>query len=88
MVGISLINFYGKCGVIGKCEEIFEYIRKYEFDTFVSETSIWNAMIHAYGRNGNIENVKDLYNEMINENGIMSDCQTYIMLLNAYTNYN
>ncbi len=82
---ISLIHFYGKCGVIEKCEEIFEYIRKNEWDKLISEIAIWNAMIHAFGRNGIIENVKDLYNKMI-EIGIVFDCQTYIVLLNAYTN--
>ena len=75
-IKISLINMYGKCGMIDICKEIF-YSNIEEQDI-----SIWNAMINAYGINGDIKNSRNLLNEMKNKK-IMPDLKTFISLIHS-----
>lgn len=79
----GLINMYGKCGQLVVCEQIFDDIKQHETDKYHKETVIWNAMIHAYGRNGDIDKAQKLYHKMKNEIGVDVDSKTYILLLNA-----
>ena len=71
-----LISFYGKCGVLGRCEDIF--------DVNSSEISLWNAMLTANGRNGNIERTQELYDVMTLQIGLVPDTQTYIAIISAF----
>ena len=72
----TLINFYGKSGQLDNCWKIFgdEKLEK--------ETSTWNAMIHALGRNGQIDRAMEMYRNM-DSCGVGVDGKTYIALLNA-----
>ena len=79
-IKINLINFYGKCGYIKQAEKIFYDEILINKNCF--EISIWNAMIKAYGINGDIKNAKNLLNKM-KKNNINKDRKTYIILLNA-----
>ena len=60
-----LISLYGKCGKLETAEGIFEDIKTREPVKYRSNISIWNAMIHAFGRNGNVERAKRLYHDAI-----------------------
>ena len=60
-----LISMYGKCGKLEIAEAIFEGIKRREPVKYRSNISIWNAMIHAFGRNGDVERAKALYYEAI-----------------------
>eukprot|EP01083_Nonionella_stella_P133185 404886_1 len=84
VVQMNLIQLYGKCGYLEKCDELFDEIRTYQPDIYHGETSIWNAMIHSYGRNGNLPKVKELYESMMQETNLCPDRQTYIDMLNTH----
>ena len=83
-VQINLINMYGKCGKFEECDKIFDDIRSEETEKFKNEIIIWNAMIHAYGRNGRLSKVKQIY-ELLMEIGVIPNRKTYELLINAYS---
>lgn len=74
-IQITLINMYGKCGMLHICDEIFDKSNK--------EIGIWNAIIYAYGRNGDIIKAKQLFDTMRNESKLRGDYRTFIVLINA-----
>ena len=57
------------------CEELFESGTN-------ADVTIWNAMINAYGINGELMKAKDLLNDM-REKGIMPDSKTFISLIHC-----
>eukprot|EP01083_Nonionella_stella_P122369 368145_1 len=76
-IKMNLINFYGKCGMIQRCETIFNHEHYYH-------VGIWNAMLRAYGRNGDIQNTKTLFDAMKKEQiDIDPDVKTYAIVMNA-----
>eukprot|EP01083_Nonionella_stella_P021348 59223_1 len=54
IVEMNLINMYSKCGMLDIAEDIFNAIRN-------PDISIWNAMIHGFGKIGNLHKAKQLY---------------------------
>lgn len=82
-IQITLINMYGKCGILNKCDEIYNKIKLNEYNKYLSEIGIWNAMINAYGRNGNIDYAKELFDIMKLETKLNGDFRTFIVLINA-----
>ena len=80
---ISLINFYGKCSMLSICEEIIGEIENNEPQKYRTEIGIWNAMIHAFGRNGDLERVHAIYERICDELECEPDRKTFILMLNA-----
>ena len=80
---ISLINFYGKCSMLSICEEMVDEIESSEPDKYRTEIGIWNAMIHSFGRNGDLQRVDAIYAKIRNELECEPDRKTYILMLNA-----
>ena len=46
-IQVNLINFYGKCGVLSVCREIFAGIEANEREKYLTGIRIWNAWIFA-----------------------------------------
>ena len=76
VVQCNLINLYGKCGMMEHCWSMFEGIEQ-------RPIAVWNAMLHALGRNGDMDGVHRLRERMQSESGLVSDAKTYAVLLNA-----
>eukprot|EP01083_Nonionella_stella_P213419 769793_1 len=81
-VQINLINMFGKCGMMELCEEILNEIKTNEYHKYISEIGIWNAIIKSFGRNGNIDKVKEMWDEL--QRYIVPGVSTYIIVINAY----
>eukprot|EP01084_Bolivina_argentea_P279597 478012_1 len=84
-IQINLINLYGKCAMLNVCDEIFNDIKQYEYDKYLSQIKIWNAMIKAYGRNGNHIKATEILNEMKIKTILSPDNQMLKTLINAYS---
>ena len=91
-VQTNLINMYGKCGMMDKCEEIFQDIdknkkmnknKRYKYDKHDNNMALWNAMIHSYGRNGFVDKSIELCHKMEYKNRLKPDSNTYAIILNA-----
>ena len=83
-IQINLINMYGKCGMLDKSQEIFDDIKRNEYNNKYSiNTQIWNAIIHTYGRNNYVDKSMELYHKMKDDIGLKPDNNTYKILLNA-----
>ena len=80
---ISMINFYGKCSRLSICEEIVDEIELREPTKYRTEIGIWNAMIHGFGRNGDIDRVHAIYRAVRNELDCDPDRKTFILMLSA-----
>eukprot|EP01083_Nonionella_stella_P005605 16231_1 len=74
MIQTHLIHMYGKSGMLDECSRIFDQTK--------SEISIWNAMIHAYGRNGDVANAEDVFQRM---DVVKPDSKTYKLLISSYS---
>eukprot|EP01083_Nonionella_stella_P236131 829607_1 len=80
---ISLIHFYGKCGMLQLCFDLFDEIKANESHKYCTQIGIWNAMIAASGRNGQMQNVNHIYETLRTETAMKPDKKTFIALLNA-----
>ena len=75
---ISLINMYSEFGMLDICMDIFNEYGKFK------ELEIWNTMIHAVVKNGDIKHVKNLYDGIKNEQLLDNlSCNTYSIMINA-----
>ena len=84
-IQVHLINLYGKCGRLEECEGIFDGVRgDEERGGYLKEIRIWNAMIKAYGRNGDPQRGKALLDEMRRETELVPDNQIWKTLIIAY----
>ena len=83
-VQINLIDFYGKCGMMDCAESVFLDVRKGESDKYRGEIGIWNAMIKAHGRNGQMDAAKRILDAMRRDSELSPDRKTYLILLNGY----
>eukprot|EP01083_Nonionella_stella_P155451 502167_1 len=79
-IQINLINLYGKCGMLGTCDEIFD-----GSDNAAKDIRIWNAIMKAYGRNGDAIKAKQILNEMMCCGELKPDSQMFKTLINAYS---
>ncbi|KAA8546054.1 hypothetical protein F0562_020495 [Nyssa sinensis] len=78
----SLIEMYGKCGLVKKAREVFnmagfgrEIVRK-------SDVVLWTSMLGVYGRNGHFKEVIELYKEMLMD-GIRPDEVAFLTVISA-----
>ena len=86
-IQIHLINMYGKCGMLQFADEILQDIKDNECYKYMTEIGIWNAMIHAYGRNGDLTKVMEFYDIINEEYGLRPNRKTFILLINACSHY-
>eukprot|EP01083_Nonionella_stella_P028886 79610_1 len=70
----GLIDMFGKCGMIEVCQQILSDSKR--------GIAVLNAMIMAFGRNGDVESAKQFYDTNIKPLNI-ADRQTFIYLLNS-----
>ena len=82
-IQVTLINFYGKCGILNECDDIFQHIKIEQYDRYCTEIGIWNSMIHAHGRNGDIIGAKNIFEIMKQNTNLSGDFRTFIVLINA-----
>jgi len=61
---IALINFYGKCAMLSECERI---AADADADDSDLDVRIGNALIHAFGRNGQIAKCEQIFDRMLGE---------------------
>eukprot|EP01083_Nonionella_stella_P004631 13445_1 len=80
---ICLIGMYGKCGQLDACKAIVNEFKRADFKQYRSEIRVWNAMIHAFGRNGDIKDAMKTYYIMTDGIGLIADYKTFIVLLNS-----
>ena len=75
VVASSIISMYGKCGSAMDAQEVFRQLHNHT-------TNSWNALIAAYGLNGNAEEAIELFKGMIHR-GTIPDDITFVSLLAA-----
>ncbi|WOL12958.1 hypothetical protein Cni_G21727 [Canna indica] len=57
----SLLDMYGKCGLVGKARFVFELAGQEAMRDIV----LWTSMLNAYGRNGQFAEVVETYENML-----------------------
>ena len=82
-IQINLIYMYGKCGKLDICAKLFGEYKDTKYEEFCKNKDIWNAMIHSYGRNGDIERAMNIFNRMKTETQLEIDYKIYTTLINA-----
>merc|ERR1711971_804101 len=83
-IQIALINLYGKCASLAECEAIFEEIKGAEPEKYETELRIWNAMLKAFGRNGDPKMAMDLLQRMRRETNLKADIEMWKTLIAAF----
>ncbi|EFH61296.1 pentatricopeptide repeat-containing protein [Arabidopsis lyrata subsp. lyrata] len=71
----SLMDMYGKCGDV-------EYSRRVFDGMLTKDLTTWNTILNCYAINGNIEEVINLFEWMI-ESGVAPDGITFVALLSG-----
>lgn len=74
-VSTSLVDMYGKCGVISDAEKIFDHMTR-------KNTISWNSMVFAYANHGCCKKAIQLFNQM-EIHGATPDHLTFTALLAA-----
>ncbi|KAK9286969.1 hypothetical protein L1049_015377 [Liquidambar formosana] len=78
----SLIEMYGKCGLVGKAWQVFN-LEGFEWaGESRRDVVLWTSMLGAYGRNGHSKEVIRLYKEMLME-GIIPDEVAFVTVISA-----
>lgn len=78
----SLIEMYGKCGLVEKAKQAFELAgfkleREQKMDLV-----LWTSMLGVYGRNGHFSEVIRLYKDMLIE-GVKPDEVAFVSIISA-----
>lgn len=75
-VGSALVDMYGKCGSIEDCESVF-------FTMPRRNLICWNALIGGYAHQGRADMALELFDEMINNEGLVPNYVTFVCVLSA-----
>ncbi|XP_059434929.1 pentatricopeptide repeat-containing protein At2g13600-like [Corylus avellana] len=78
----SLIEMYGKCGLVGKAWQVFNLAGIGKGGGCQRDVVLWTSMLGIYGRNGHSKEVIRLYQEMLKE-GIKPDEVAFVTVLSA-----
>ncbi|XP_038692985.1 pentatricopeptide repeat-containing protein At1g50270-like [Tripterygium wilfordii] len=78
----SLIEMYGKCGLVGKARLVFDLAGTELRVQRRKDIVLWTSMLGAYGKNGHFEKVIELYDKMLCD-GIKPDGVTFVTLISA-----
>ncbi|KAF5746637.1 pentatricopeptide repeat-containing protein [Tripterygium wilfordii] len=71
----SLLDMYGKCGVIDYCRKVFDGMSD-------KDLTSWNTLLTGFAMNGHMEEAMELFNKMV-EYGLRVDEVTFIALLSG-----
>ena len=71
----SLLNMYAKCGSMNDARTVFDSIHS-------RDVVSWNTMITGYGKNGNVKEAIELFNQM-QQSGVQPSHVTYTVALSA-----
>ncbi|KAF5764476.1 putative tetratricopeptide-like helical domain superfamily [Helianthus annuus] len=71
----SLIDLYGKCGMVVKAKQVFNMAR-------LADVVLWTAMLGVYGRNGRHEEVIRLFKQMLMKK-IRPDGVAFVTVISA-----
>lgn len=82
-VQIALLTLFGKYAEPEKCKMIFQEIQRCHPRKFREDLSIWNSMMNAFARNGDIAESIMIWERMKSETNIVSDYKTFCILLNG-----
>lgn len=74
-IGNALINLYGKWGSIDDAHNVFDSLPE-------RDVVAWNAILSTHARQGQPEEVLELY-ETMQEQGMNADSRTFVILLQA-----
>lgn len=78
----SLIEMYGRCGLVGKVQQVFN-LSGFEFGLdHKRDVVLWTSMLGSYGRNGHYLEVYRLYHDMLAE-GIKPDKVAFVTVISA-----
>ena len=80
---INLIELYGKCGRLRDVENMLQQVKSTQFETLCNEIGIWNACIKAFGRSGELQKAKGIFDRMRRETELRADRKTFLLLLNT-----
>lgn len=75
VIGTTLVDMYGKCGLLAKAQQVFDQLR-------VWDVVSCNALMTGYAQLGQSENVSLIFDRMLGEN-IKPDPVTFIIVLSA-----
>ncbi|KAL6952161.1 hypothetical protein U1Q18_003764 [Sarracenia purpurea var. burkii] len=78
----SLIDMYGKCGLVQKAKLVFS-LAGFRLEVEKKrDVVLWTSMLGVYGRNGHFKDVIRLYKEMLLE-GISPDGVAFVIVISA-----
>ncbi|GAA0152491.1 hypothetical protein LIER_10961 [Lithospermum erythrorhizon] len=77
-----LIEMYGKCGLVGKARQVFEKLGFEQGGENEKDVVLWTSMLGAYGRNGDFEEVINLFRVMLIE-GTRPDGISFLTVISA-----
>ncbi|XP_004292440.1 PREDICTED: pentatricopeptide repeat-containing protein At3g14330-like [Fragaria vesca subsp. vesca] len=75
----SLIEMYGKCGMVAKAWRVFNFVGKGEGKR---DVVMWTSLLGVYGRNGYYKQVIELFKDMLME-GISPDGVAFVTVISA-----
>ncbi|KAK9150631.1 hypothetical protein Syun_008940 [Stephania yunnanensis] len=78
----SLIDMYGRCGVVEKARHVFDHARIGGGGEGKRDVVLWTSMLGVCGRNGHFEDVIELFKEMLME-GTKPDKIVFLAVISA-----
>lgn len=82
----SLIEMYGKCGLVEDARKVFQYeanmIDGTIFVYYQSDVVLWTSLLSAYGRNGRFVDVIQVFDMMLKSN-VRPDKVAFVAVLSA-----
>ncbi|KAH7387312.1 hypothetical protein KP509_16G016300 [Ceratopteris richardii] len=75
IVGNALVYMYAKCGWLMKAQQVFNNL-------VVQDAVAWTALMAGYAKLGEIDNVFEVFDRML-QNGVKPSLVTFIIILNA-----
>ncbi|CAL5402207.1 unnamed protein product [Camellia sinensis] len=78
----SLIEMYGKCGLVQKARKVFSMVGFRLEGERKRDVVLWTSMLGVYGRNGCFKEVIGLYKEMLRE-GVTPDGVAFMTIISA-----
>ena len=76
VLGTSLIDMYGKCGMLTEAQKVFDHI-------LVKDIFSWNALISGYAQNGLGDQALNCLRQMQRVPGILPNAMTFASILNV-----
>ena len=78
-----LINMYSKCGMVEAAQSILDELRADGHPQYFVDIALWNEMLNAHLRNGDVERAKGVVLRMERETALRPNHKTMSLLLNG-----